>query len=161
MADSSPIPVDPAPDAHGEGVSLSDFSIVPKWRVFSGYEQVSPGTSAHVDDTLVWSVSPGEWTVVGPVPPLETVVDLTHVRVMFRLTGAHSVEVLAKVCALDLGDEMFPDGAAARTLIAGVATELIRDDQHGERSFLLLPSRSFGRYLHGVLLDASQEFGLQ
>ncbi len=160
MAELSPIPADLAPEARGESLVLSDFSVVPKWRVFSGHEQVRPGTSATVEDRLVWSVSPGEWTVVGPAPEQDPVVDLSHVRMMFRLTGPDSSGLLAKVCALDLGEDMFPDGAAARTLVAGVATELIRDDQAGERSFLIIPSRSYGRYLHTVLLDAGGEFGL-
>lgn len=161
MSEFSPIPVDVIPQATGLGLTISDVSVVPKWRVFSGYEQVSPGTSVKIGEHLVWSVSPGEWTVLGPAPEQETVVDLTHVRVMFRLAGAHATELLAKICALDLGDEMFPNGSAARTLVAGVATELVREDQDGEPSFLLLPSRSFGRYMNSVLLDAGQEFGLE
>ena len=160
MSEYSPIPVDAVPEAKSEGLALTDFSIVPKWRVFSGYEQVSPGTSVKLDERLVWSVSPGEWTVVGPAPEHDRVVDLTHVRVMFRLTGPEAPRLLAKICALDLGDQMFPNGAAARTLLAGVTTELVRDDQDGDRSFLIVPSRSFGRYVHEVLLDAGLEFGL-
>ena len=160
VAEYSPIPVDAVAEARSEGLTLTDVSVVPKWRVFSGYGQVSPGTSAKLDERLVWSVSPGEWTVAGPAPESDKVVDLTHVRVMFRLTGPDATRLLAKICALDLGDEMFPNGAAARTLLGGVATELVRDDQDGERSFLILPSRSFGRYIHDVLLDAGLEFGL-
>lgn len=148
------------PEVKANGLTLSDFSVVPKWRVFSGYDEVEPGTSKKGDERLVWSVSPGEWTVVGPKPD-EKAVDLTHVRVMFRLTGEEALPLLSKVCALDLSDDMFPDGAAGRTLVAGVATELVRDDQDGARSFLLLPSRSFGRYLHDVLIDAGLEFGLR
>jgi sarcosine oxidase gamma subunit len=49
---------------------------------------------------------------------------------------------------------MFPNGAAARTLVAGVATELVRDDVDGATSYLLLPSRSFGNYLWTVLIDS-------
>lgn len=159
MAEYSPIPAVVAPDVTSNGLSLSDVSVVPKWRVFSGYDDVRPGTSAKHDEQLVWSVSPREWTVVGPRPDRDTV-DLTHVRVMFRLTGDDGPEVLAKVCAIDFSDDMFPDGAAARTLVAGVATEVVRDDQNGARSYLILPSRSFGRYLHDVLVDAGLEFGL-
>lgn len=160
MAEFSPIAVEAHPEASSAGLTLSDFSIVPKWRVFSGYEEVRPGTSRHFEDRLVWSVSPGEWTVTGPAPGPDPVVDLTHVRVMFRLTGEDATSLLAKVCALDLSDPMFPNGAAARTLVAGVATELVRDDQDGMISILLLPSRSFARYFHEVLLDAGEEFGL-
>lgn len=160
MAEYSPIPVETHPEARSPGLTLSDFSIVPKWRVFSGFDEVRPGTSRHYDDRLVWSVSPGEWTVTGPAPDEDPVVELTHVRVMFRLTGDDVTKLLAKVCALDLSDSMFPEGAAARTLVAGVATELVRDDQNGITSMLLLPSRSFARYFHEVLIDAGEEFGL-
>lgn len=160
VAELNPIPVEAITEAAGRGLALSDISMVPKWRVFSGYEQVSPGTSVKIGENLVWSVSPGEWTVVGSEPATDKLVDLTHVRVMFRLTGDHATDVLARVCALDLGDAMFPNGATARSLVAGVATELVRDDQQGTTSFLIVPSRSFGRYLHSVLLDAGSEFGL-
>lgn len=161
MAEYSPIPVDEVDEARSNGLSLSDFSIVPKWRVFSGYEDVRPGTSKKLSDRLIWSVSPGEWTVTGPRPDQDPAVDLTHVRVMFRLTGEEARPLLAKVCALDLTDAMFPGGAAARTLVAGVATELVRDDQDRVPSYLILPSRSFGRYVHEVLIDAGAEFGLE
>ena len=160
MAEFSPIPVDEVPEATTNGLTLSDFSVVPKWRVFDGYESVRPGTSAKLDEQLVWSVSPGEWTVTGTRPDQEPAVELTHVRVMFRLTGDDARSLLAKVCALDLGDAMFPNGAAARTPVAGVATELVRDDQDGVLSYLILPSRSFSRYIHDVLIDAGAEFGL-
>jgi hypothetical protein len=44
--------------------------------------------------------------------------------------------------------------------VAGVATEIVRDDQDGAVSFLLLPSRSFGRYMEETIRDAGLEFGL-
>ncbi|MDP3984603.1 MAG: hypothetical protein Q8Q52_06350 [Acidimicrobiia bacterium] len=148
-----------------------DLSLTTKWRVFSGYEGVRPGNSKHSNGRLVWSVSPGEWTVLEPrpepdqpehdQPEHDQVVDLTHVRAMFRVTGKDGPGLLAKLCALDLGDDMFPNGAAARTLVAGVATELVRDDEGEVRSYLVLPSRSFGRYILDVIRDAGEEFGLQ
>ena len=141
-------------------LTLSDVSLTPMWRVFSGSDDVRSGTSMRLKDRLIWSVSPDEWTFLGSRPDEADVVDLTHVRAMFRLTGVKASRVLAKICALDLGDDIFPEGAAARTLVAGVATELIRDDQDGVRSYLILPSRSFGLYMYDVILDAGGEFGL-
>lgn len=161
MADHSPIPAGAVPEAVGEGLILSDFSLVPKWRVFSGYDEVMPGTARSHGESLVWSVSPGEWTVAGPRPDHVPVVDLTHVRVTFRLTGSNAARLLSRVCALDLGDDTFPHGAAARTLVAGVATELVRDDQGDTPSYLILPSRSYGRYIHSVLVDAGNEYRLR
>ncbi|HXV71629.1 MAG TPA: hypothetical protein VEB69_09525 [Acidimicrobiia bacterium] len=131
---------------------LQDLSRISKWRVFGGYE-VRPGTSAGAGDDLVWSVSPGEWTVLSTRPEGD-VVDLTHVRCMFRLTGDRAAELLNRICALDLSDGMFPTGAAGRTLVAGVVTELVRDDIEDVPSYLILPSSSFGRYLWGTIEDA-------
>lgn len=139
-------------------LSLTDLSPTPKWRVFAGHESVVPGTSSGSGETLVWSVTPGEWTVLGDRP--EDAVDLTHVRAMLRLTGDDTATLINRVCALDLSDAMFPNGAAARTLFAGVATEIVRDDEGDTPSYLLLPSRSYSTYLLGVILDAGAEFGL-
>ena len=138
-------------------LALVDLSQSPKWRVFSGYD-LGTGTASGSGDSLAWSVTPGEWTVLGSRP--DGALDLTHVRAMFRLTGVDAVTVINRVCALDLTDEMFPSGAAARTLFAGVATEIVRNDQGDEPSYLLLPSRSYSTYILDVLLDAGSEFGL-
>jgi heterotetrameric sarcosine oxidase gamma subunit len=129
-------------------LDLSDLGHEPKWRTFT--EPVG-GFS--------WSVSPGEWTVLGDRPESEAV-DLTSVRAMFRLTGTDGSRLLAKICALDLDESTFSNGSSARTLVAGVATELVRDDQDGVISYLILPSRSFGRYMRETILDAGDEFGL-
>jgi sarcosine oxidase gamma subunit len=140
-------------------LTLSDASAIPKWRVFSGHEDIEPGTSHGSGDELVWSVSPGEWTVFGDRPKGDAV-DLRHVRATLRLTGPDARELISRVCALDLSDDMFPSGAAARTLFAGIAAELVRDDVDGTPSYLILPSRSYERYIRDVLIDAGAEFGL-
>ena len=155
----SPV-VAPSGDTTG-GPALVDESLAPKWRVVGdAYPDVVPGTAQRTADVLVWSVTPAEWTVVGPRPAGGTVVDLTHVRAMFRLSGEDAPALLSRLCAIDLGDAMFPTGAAARTLVAGVATEIVRDDDPTEgRSYLLVPSRSFGRYLHDAIVDAGHGSG--
>lgn len=138
---------------------LTNLSPAAKWRAFSGYEDVRPGTSRKAEDGLVWSVSPGEWTSLGDRPA--EAVDLTHVRAMFRLTGTDASAMMNRVCALDFSDGMFPNGAAARTLFAGVATEIVRDDENGTPSYLLLPSRSYHTYILDVIRDAGTEFDLR
>jgi heterotetrameric sarcosine oxidase gamma subunit len=146
---AAPVAHTPVPDDTVDldgGVRLDDNSLAPTWRVFGdAYPGVVPGTARRVGDQLVWSVTPGEWTVVGPRPAGDTV-DLTHVRAMFRLTGEGGARLLARVCALDLDDAFFPPGAGARTLVAGVATELVRDDTADGRSYLVVPSRSLADY---------------
>jgi heterotetrameric sarcosine oxidase gamma subunit len=126
-----------------------DLSLQPKWRTF-----VDPSSGCAVGNAieeagrLVWSVSPGEWTVLGPPPDGVEVVDLTHVRAMLRMPAADGLRVLPRVCALDLDRRMFPSGAAARTPVAGVPTEIVRETS----AFVLAISRSYGAYLIEALV---------
>ncbi len=92
---------------------------------------------------------------------LVTVIDVTHGRALVRLTGPRSADLLAKECGVDLDDGFGPDGAALRSAVAGVATDLVRDDLNGARSYLLHCERSSGQYLFDSLLDAGGEFGVE
>ena len=154
MVDRFASPVDePAADL---GVAmLTDFSHLEKWRTWHDPYGVELGTAGHQPPGLVLSVAPGEWIVIGTRPAGGDVVDLTHVRAAFRLTGPGAPDLLATVCALDLGDEMTPNGSAARTLVVAVATEIVRDDVDGEPSYLLLMSRSFARSVWERLVSVS------
>jgi heterotetrameric sarcosine oxidase gamma subunit len=137
---------------------------------------------------LVTGSGPGEWLVLGPpgaqsglrqrlaeltapaaARELVTVLDFTHARALLRLTGPAAAGVLAKVCAIDLADHVTPDGAAFRSSVARVVTDVTRDDQarpSGDTpsgtvpSYLLGCERSYGQYLFGALLDAGTEFGI-
>ena len=136
----------------------ADLSLSPKWWTFVDPSPECPvGRAVRQSDQLVWSVSLGEWTVLGPRPDAMEVVDLTHARAAVRITSGLLPEALSLVCALDFDDRVFPQGAAARTDVAGVATEIVRDDVGGERSYLVVVSRSFGQYLHGALADSARQ----
>jgi len=130
----------------------------------------------------VWLVAgsgPGEWFVFAPPgtaglaggwlgtlaadsAPEEfvSVVDLTHGRALMRITGPDAAELLARLCGVDLHDDMAPDGAALRSAVAGVATDIIRDDRAGVPSYLLHCERSSGQYLFGALAGAGEPFGI-
>jgi heterotetrameric sarcosine oxidase gamma subunit len=132
---------------------------------------------------LVIGTGPGEWLVLGAVGAgpghqrrlaetaarsagreLVTILDLTHARALLRLTGAAAPLTLAKVCGVDLAEEMTPNGAAFRSSVARLVTDVIRDDEEGvsgpARSYLLACERSYGQYLFDVLMDAGAEFGI-
>lgn len=128
---------------------------------------------------LVVGSGPGEWLVLGePGAGLElaarwrsamdgaasgelvTVLDLTHGRALIRLRGGETPVLLSKVCAVDLEQTMAPDGAAFRSSVARLVTDVIRDDRDGVPSFLLHCERSSGQYLFDALLDAGAEFGI-
>ena len=119
----------PVPDAETQlrDAILRDESAVAKWRSWGDRRAVPLGHADRVGEALVFSVSPGESLAVGGPPPPDAV-DLTHVRAMFRITGAG----------------------------AGVATELVRDDAGGEPSYLLLMSRSFARSVWDRLVEVSR-----
>jgi hypothetical protein len=55
---------------------------------------------------------------------------------------------------------MAPDGAAFRTSVAGLATDLECDDQAGTMSYLLHCERSSGQYLFDALVAAGGSFGI-
>ncbi len=75
-----------------------------------------------------------------------------------RLAAA---QTLNKLCAIDLSDRVTPDGTAFRSSVAKLATDVVRDDFDGTRSYLLHCERSSGQYLFDVLLDAGREFGIE
>lgn len=129
--------------------------------------------------TLVAGSGPGEWLLLaapGQSPALIghaeelatrfpdeliTATDLTHGRALMRLTGPSAAGVLAKVCGIDTGNGITPDGAAFRSSVAALATDVIRDDVGGVRSYLLHCERSSGAYLFDELLSAGSEFGIE
>ena len=152
----------------GAGLTLTDCTPLAK-----------VGVRAPIGGTLVIGAGPGEWLLLaapGEGPALTgragelaarfpgeliTATDLTHGRALMRLAGTRGDDVLAKVCGIDTGDGITPDGAAFRTSVAAVATDVIRDDTGGVRSYLLHCERSSGAYLFGELLAAGSEFGIE
>jgi heterotetrameric sarcosine oxidase gamma subunit len=137
------------------------------------------GRAAREEGWLVAGSGPGEWLVLAPpgaaaavagwlaataadAAPDEFVsmTDLTHGRALVRITGPDTAGLLARLCGADLHDDMAPDGAALRTAVAGVATDIIRDDQAAVPSYLLHCERSSGQYLFGALVSAGESLGI-
>lgn len=130
-------------------------------------------------DGLVVGSGPGEWTVLAPPgtagqvtdwlatlvagllsKEFISVVDMTHGRALMRITGHDTAELLARLCGADLHDDMAPDGAALRSSVAGVATDIVRDDRAGVPSYLLHCDRSSGQYLFDALTGAGESLGI-
>lgn len=126
--------------------------------------------------TLVTGSGPGEWTLISPPgnareviehlgaasdDEFVSVLDITHGRALVRISGERAPDLLSKVCSIDLSDEITPDGAAFRSSVAKVATNVVRDDEEDVRSYLLHCERSYGQYLFDALLDAGDEFGIE
>jgi heterotetrameric sarcosine oxidase gamma subunit len=129
--------------------------------------------------TLVVGSGPGEWLLIappgqamvvraglddlgrGPSREAVSVTDLTHGRALIRLTGRRAADVLAALCGIDLSDRVTPDGAAFRSSVAALATDVVRDDVAGVRSYLLHCERSSGQYLFDALLSAGRDLGIE
>jgi heterotetrameric sarcosine oxidase gamma subunit len=182
-AASSPLGApDPAPQALADaGVVVEDLSLLAKAVVRCNDETAARaalgtrfGRSTRLGVWLVAGSGPGEWTVLAPadtrlgladqlrgqlsrIEAFTSVVDITHGRALVRLRGPRVRELLARVTAFDLDDRYVPDGAAWRTWVAAVVTDLIRDDLAGQPSYLLHCERSSGRYLADALLAAGAD----
>jgi heterotetrameric sarcosine oxidase gamma subunit len=126
--------------------------------------------------TLVVGSGPGEWlllsapetgaAVMGRVEEVQdeglvSVFDATHGRALIRITGAGAPDLLSKVCAIDLADQVTPDGSAFRSSVAKLVTDVVRDDSGETRSYLLHCERSSGQYLFDAMVDAGDEFGIE
>ena len=171
------IPMQPAgPDAP---LTLQDVSSITKTIVraapgTNACHQMSVrfGTSRTENGVLIAGQRPDEWTLLGPadasralVDGLDrsghvSVIDGTHSRALFRLTGDGAASVLEKLCSLDWHDLMTPDGAAVSGSVALVTCDIVRNDEEGTPSYLISCDRSYGQYLFEVILDAGQEFGI-
>ena len=128
---------------------------------------------------LLVGAGPGEWLLLAPPgtagkaagqltglaaesAPEEfvSVIDLTHGRALVRVTGGQAADLLARLCPADLDGEMTPDGTAFRSPVAGISTDLVRDDRDTAPSYLLHCERSSGRYLFDSLMAAGGELGI-
>jgi heterotetrameric sarcosine oxidase gamma subunit len=137
------------------------------------------GLAARENGWLMVGSGPGEWLVLAPPGTAEhvagrltetaagsapeefvSVIDLTHGRALVRVTGEQAPDLLALLCGVDLDGDMTPDGAAFRSGLAGVATDVVRDDRDGTRSYLLHCERSSGQYLFDSLLGAGESLGI-
>ena len=164
------------PDGSGAELTLADVSSTAKTIVRAGADTPAAstlgvvfGASRAEGDLVVLGQRPGEWMLLGDagavVSRLDTsghvsVIDHTHSRALFQLTGAASASLLEKVCSLDWSDAMTPDGAVVSASIAKVTCDLTRQDVDGTPSYLIACDRSFGQYLFDALLDAGDEFGI-
>lgn len=158
-------------------LTLSDISHTAKVLVRADVDSpaaqtlaVGFGSLRTEGETIVSGSRPDEWMILGTAEgvasiagSLDTnghvsVIDWTHGRAMFRLTGQAASSVLEKVCSLDFSDNMTPDGAVVSASVAKVSCDLARNDVSGSPSYLILCDRSFGQYIFDTIVDAGTEF---
>jgi heterotetrameric sarcosine oxidase gamma subunit len=87
------------------------------------------------------------------------VTDLSHARVVLRLSGPEARAALAKLCRIDLHPKAFAPGRTAQTPL-GQIPALIHCVDEAPTFDLYLP-RSLARSAAEMLIDAAAEFGLE
>lgn len=118
----------------------------------------------------IW-MGPKEWLIVGRLEDgaelareLEgrlqgnhaAVVDVSHSRVAFHLSGPMAREVLHKGCAIDLHPREFSPGRCVQTRLA--RCHMLMHQLDDAPSYDIYIHRSFARYAWAWLLDAGEEF---
>ncbi len=171
-------PVTNAPKGAGQGaVTVGDESSTHKASVRAADGTaaatalgLSFASSEHRGEVFVAHTRPEEWMIFGSADAVASTVDgldlagyastvdITHSRLMFRLTGANAANALGKLMSADITDSMMPDGAIVGGTVASVGCDVIRDDVDGVRSYRIICDRSFGQYLFESLVDAKAEF---
>lgn len=120
------------------GITVTDVTGIPMWRDWSDTAQM--GRVTVEQDHTEFSISPGEVTVISDRDMPESAIDLTHGRAVVRISGSNARNLLMRLTPLDVTTDMFPVGAAARTLVADITTEIVHD---ADETYLLVTSRSF------------------
>jgi heterotetrameric sarcosine oxidase gamma subunit len=164
-------------------LTLSDVTAATKFMVLAKDDSpLAQALGCRFEETrrenasLVVGAGPEEWLVFAPVgqqpavisalptegsPDGSIVVDMTHANVLIRLTGADSIEVVTRMCAMDFSDKKLPNGATFRTSLGRVLCDVIRDDVAGTRSYLIHCDRSSGQYLFDSFLAVGARWGIE
>jgi heterotetrameric sarcosine oxidase gamma subunit len=88
------------------------------------------------------------------------VTDVTPALSALALVGPRARDVLAKLIALDLRADRFPDGTSAQGGLAKIHAVVLRRDWGGLTAFSLLVPRELGEHAWETLREAGEEFGL-
>lgn len=121
------------------------------------------GILAALPAGRVRTVGPGEWLVVSEdaaqSPEIDgaMVVDQSHGRTLFRLSGPDAAAILMRGVAVDLAGGILPVGGSASMAFSHLSVNLARLDQD---RFELVVGRSFAEGLYHDLRQAGRAFGL-
>ena len=136
-----------------DGIVVTDVSGIAMWRQWS--DSAPMGRVTVEQDHTEFSTSPGELTVISDRAMPDGAIDLTQVRASIRISGANARKLLLRLTPLDVTADMFPIGSAARTLVAGITTEIVHD---AIDTYLLVSSRSFAASMWHAIEFAAGEW---
>jgi sarcosine oxidase subunit gamma len=94
-----------------------------------------------------------------PLAGLASLVEVSHGRALYALTGARVRDALAKGVPIDLHARAFRPGDAASTLVAHIPVNLWQIDDRPSYEFAI--ARSLAQSFWQWLTAAAAEYGLQ
>lgn len=142
---------------------LVDGARVHSVMAFRGQEQAVAGVLTALPVGSLRSAGPGEWLVVSgdasQAPTIDgaMVVDQSHGRAVFRLSGPDCVAILMRGVAIDLVGGAFPPGRSANMAFGHVAINLARMSPDGLE---IVVGRSFAESFYHDVRQAGRAFGL-
>lgn len=169
-------------------LKLIDLSVLPRWGLkgrdtfswLAARGAATPGTDNTAqpqdDGSLIARLSPGEALILSSpavgrsslAAPLDELppegsgacypVPRRDSHCWFVVPGADAPRMFAKVCAVDLAPDQFPDRNIAQTIVARLSAIVIRHDIGGSLAFSVLAESASAEYLWDCLVDAMAEF---
>jgi methylglutamate dehydrogenase subunit D len=131
----------------------------------------TPRRATGQEIAFVW-VGPDQWLalqhpapkdgmegLLAPLAGLASLVEVSHGRTLFALTGSRVREALAKGVPIDLHASAFGPGDAASTLVAHIPVNLWQVDDRPSYEFAI--ARSLAQSFWQWLTAAAAEYGVQ
>ena len=127
-----------------------------------------PKASASANGRPALWIGPDEWLLIDENGAdlmalaagsgvLHSSTDVSHRNTAILVSGPDAAGAIASGCPLDLGNGIFPVGAAARTVLGKIEIVLFRS---GEEDYRVECWRSFAPYAFGLLAEGAEDAGL-
>ncbi|MGB3877901.1 MAG: sarcosine oxidase subunit gamma, partial [Shinella zoogloeoides] len=127
-----------------------------------------PKGSASANGRHALWLGPDEWLLIDEneadlmgiasgVSALHSATDVSHRNTAIIVSGPDAAGAIASGCPLDIGNAVFPVGAAARTVLGKIEIVLFRS---GEEDYRVECWRSFSPYAFGLLAEGAEDAGL-
>ncbi|WP_234186380.1 sarcosine oxidase subunit gamma [Shinella sp. NM-101] len=124
-----------------------------------------PKTSASANGRHALWLGPDEWLLIDETGAdlmaaaasagvLHSATDVSHRNTAVLVSGPDAAGAIASACPLDLGNAVFPVGAAARTVLGKIEIVLLRS---GEEDYRVECWRSFAPYAFGILAEGAED----
>jgi sarcosine oxidase, subunit gamma len=169
------------------GLKLADLSLLARWGLkgrdafdwLDAQGATTPGENNKAarqgDGSLIARLSPSEVLILSPFHDGSAIgrmiedlpaegrgacypVPRRDSHAWFVVTGADAPRMFAKLCAIDLAVDRFPDGSIAQTSVARLSAVVIRNDLAGAVAFSVLAESASAEYLWDCVIDAMAEF---